>query len=202
MNTVICSFDRIDSFLLNKNARRCTADQKIESEDYFVSKEPILYDVEVFYLRINKYVKFLPRDMGEKFPNLKEFDSRQCSLTIIREFYLKSMRKLQALILIHNKIAIIEPEAFKDLVKVDKIWLHDNLIETLDEKLFSSMISLKHIYLQSNKIKFLGPETFKIPGASLEIVDLQENPCTGRIYGVKGNLNKLKPDLIANCPKK
>lgn len=142
-------------------------------------------------------VKFLPRNIGEKFPNLKIFVTESSALTIVRNFYLKNMQNLEFLNLDNNKITKIESEAFSDLVKVHQLWLHDNLIETLDENIFATMVNLKNIDLHNNKINFLSPTTFRIPGGKFDYLDLSSNVCINRFYG-SGSSN-LEHELRIKC---
>lgn len=121
----------------------------------------------------------------------------------MRDFYFKNMRKLQTLNLSTNRIKIVEKDSFKDLINAEKLWIRNNLIETLDGKIFASMIKLELLDLVNNKFKVLGPESFKIPGGKLELVDLQSNVCINKIYGSDKyghkNMEQLEPDLRKNC---
>lgn len=198
---MLCLVEEVYSEVLEKNATQCFANQKIESEDYFVQEER--RDLKIFVMDANKYVKFVPKNISENFPDLQEFEISSCGLTVVRSFYFENMKNLRFLILHHNKIATIEANAFKDLVGVERLWLHNNFIETLDENLFNSMLNLQEIYLNVNKIKLLSPETFKNVG-SLDYVDLRKNPCAAKEYyslWCDDNLNKFKSDLKSQCTR-
>lgn len=144
-------------------------------------------------------MKYLPKEVGEKFPNLKSFSSEKCGLTIVRNFYFKNMQKLDFLQLRRNEIVTIEAGSFDDLIKMDSLFLDNNLIETLDAKLFAKLVTVRKISLTSNKIKFLSPTTFKIPGGELTTVFLGENVCIDKYYYENHNLNELESDLRAKC---
>lgn len=199
MKNVLCAYSTVYSGLLDRNTFRCLADQKIESADYSVEIEPTETSVENFRINQNIYVKFLPKNIGEKFPNLMEFDVSECALSGVRNFYFKNMRNLKFLILMKNKIATIESDAFKDLVSVEALFIDNNMIQTLDKNLFASMKSLSTLFLSMNKIKFMSPTTFKISGGSLVFVDLRENVCIGSSYRLSSNLNDLESDIYASC---
>lgn len=174
----------------------CKFNEVIDSEDYVFGSE-LDNDVEEFRI-YNLKVEFLPRGIGEKLPILDRFFAESCGLTIIRDFYFANMRRLKSLFLVDNKIAIIEPQAFRHLIEVKVLGIQRSWIERFDENLFHSMVNLESLYLDHNRIKFLSPATFEIPGAELGIVDLSENACIDRFYD-SNNGDQLEPDLIAKC---
>lgn len=201
LRSVSCVSKPLKATYLNRTVDTCEISEAVERDDYvLVSPSNIAF--EFFYILNNKDVKFLPKDIGEKIPNLKEFWAKSCSLSVVRNFYFKNMRNLQYLVLNFNQIESIESDAFIDLIRLKSLWLHDNKIQTLDKNCFSSMVNVEAIYLDSNKIKFLDPETFKILGGKLSYVDLQKNECTGRIYRSDYfQLNQLEYDLKNICTK-
>lgn len=162
----------------------CGFNQTIDSEDFAVGSA---FDstVEQFEIVKNRNVKFVPRLIGQKFPNLKEFYIRFCELTVVRHYYFKNMRNLARLYLDNNKITAIEPASLKDLVKVIRLDLSNNMIETLDENLFAAMINLEGLSLSSNKIKFLSPTMLQIPRGKIGFVDLKSNVCINGTYNSK-----------------
>lgn len=200
----------------------CNFNQTIKSEDFFLAS---LEDTSIvqFLGERNKRLKFLPRGIGRKFPNLQRLVVNHCRLTIVRDFYFENMEELKVLhldwnqistiepksfddlislrnlSLHHNQITKIEPKAFDDLVSLQFLWLEDNLIETLDEDLFTKMVNLESIFLQINKIKFLSPSTFKIPGGKLGFIDLRSNVCIKWNYGTHTPVSDLETDLERRC---
>lgn len=187
------------TFVMKFELSNCRVDQVIDSKD-FVLASPTNTSIEKFDATANRRTKFLPRHVGKKLPNLKEFDARHCGLTILLEFYFKGMRSLENLNLRGNQITTIEPKTFDDLVGLRFLSLHDNRIETLDRKLFVKMVNLTNIFLTSNKIKFLSPSTFTIPGnEKLSMVSLSGNVCINGSYNGRSNLNQLETDLKVKC---
>lgn len=186
----------------NKNL--CNINQTIDSEDFFLSS-PRNPSIEMFQPIERTQLKFLPSDIGEKFPNLVKFRVVSSGLTIVRDFYFKDMEKLIKLDLSKNQIKTIEPEAFDDLVNLHELSLWDNKIETLDKNLFVNLVNLSTISLGKNKIKLLHPSTFIIPGnGKLWSVDLRNNVCISEEYGgsmfvSSSPLNQLKSDLGSLC---
>lgn len=194
---VFCTFEVKDTKCCGY-ANTCSVNENIDSENYILGSE-FNNTVEQFYMSYNSRVKSVPRQIGAKFPNLKEFRFYKCGLTIVRNYYFKDMRNLQRISLGGKQITTFESDAFKDLIKLEGLFLHENMIETLDDNLFATMVNLKEIYLHHNKIKFLSPKTFKI-SSNLKLVeiDLRWNKCIDGRY-LSEHLNQLERDLRANC---
>lgn len=195
LKQVFCLFRKRKSELFKKSLRTCLVDQTIESGyDFGLELDATNEAVHIS----NRKVKFLPRNVGEKFPNLVKFEARKCGLTVLRDHYFKSMGNLQYMALNDNKIKTIDSKVFTDLIKLEYLVLNTNLIETLDEKLFIKMVNLKKILLNNNKVKFLSPTTFSIPKGKLWYVDLKGNVCSDKIYGSK-SFGQLEGDIRAKC---
>lgn len=176
----------------------CIFNKIIETEvvDFAPPESPAL--VETFYANRGQKIKFLPRNIGRRLPNLTSFEVTACELTIVRDFYFENMQKLVDLDLQRNRITTIEAKAFDDLAKLRELNLLYNLVETLDAKLFVKMINLQYVWLHGNKIKFLSPTTFNIPGnGKLQTVGLWENVCISEIYSF--DFDQLESDLRAFC---
>lgn len=184
---------------MNKDIKSCAISNPIDSED-FVIKNEVDSTVEQIDYRRNKQIKYLLKNAGEKFPNLKELYARNCGLKVINEDSFKNMGNLIYFNLNRNKISSIQANAFNDLVKVERIYLEHNLIETLDGKLFATMVNLGYVYLTDNKINFLNPTTFKISGGKLREVHLVSNDCISASYIT--NLTRLETDLNEKCTRK
>lgn len=191
-----CKFSVVDNY------RTCSINETIDSDDYVIGS-PFNATIEIFSVSDNKAAKHLPRNISEKFPFLKNIRAQNCDLTVVLKFNFKNMRNLRFLRLSSNKIRTIESGSFTDLINVERLWLRNNQLETIDEKLLVSMKKLELVDLVYNKIKFLSPETFKIPGGQLELIDLQVNVCINEIYGSdkygRENLEQVEADLRKNC---
>lgn len=194
-----CTFHMINSNSLKRNVTNCKVHQSIESEEY-VLVSPNYTTVELLNMENKREVKYLPKRIGERFPNLKEIWAFDCELTVVRDHYFEDLKKLRFLHMYGNKISVIEPSAFKDLTSVEKVDLRGNMIKTLDNKLFITMVNLKEIHLNNNKIDFLKTTTFKIPNGKLFHVDLRENVCIENVY--KSNMRELEFDLRHKCNKR
>lgn len=201
MREVFCSFFEQDSPILKKVTIGCYVNQNISSNDFYVLESPKYNNVELFQIKENIAAKYLPRLIGRKFPNLKEFSTVDSGLTVVRNQDFKDMQNLNFLDLNNNQIRYIESDAFKDLISLETLNLNNNYLQTLDEKLFSAMIDLKTCSLKSNRINFLTPTTFKISGASLKTVILEDNDCINKNYGSDHSLDKLESDLRTECKR-
>lgn len=146
----------------------------------------------------NKGVKYLPKSISGKLSSLGEVLAHNCSLSIIRDFYFRSMQEVLTLDLSYNMISTIEPGAFVDLINVGTLKLDGNRLETLDGQLFSALIKLAFIRLHRNRIKFLSPTTFKIPDGRLFQISLSSNVCIDKNYGFQ-QFKDLDTDLVSNC---
>lgn len=190
MKKVFCTF----------NPPICAIYQPIDIEVNLLGS-PVNTTVKQFVVNESKETKYLPKYVGDKFPNLENYLAWKCGLIILRDHYFKNMKNLQFLTLSHNQISTIESEAFKDLITVKELKLGHNLIESLDEKLFSSMINLEELRLNDNKIKLLSALTFKIPHGKLTTLELLSNVCIDKWYGQRRlrRMKHLESDLTASC---
>lgn len=159
-------------------------------------------NVGQIFIKSNREVKFLPKNMGTEFSDLKDFWAKSCGLTVVRDFYFKSMKNLEFLVLSENKIVVIESDAFRDLISLEKLWLQNNMIQTFDVKLFTTMVSIKEIYLGENKIKFLSASTFLNVGGKLAFVGLKDNICINENYRSDSNMEHLESNLRDYCKQK
>lgn len=197
LSQVFCDFKVMGSVCCGYLNACLVLNQNIISDDYDLGSE-VKTNVEQFEIIYNREVKFLPRNIGEKFPNLKEFRVLNCGLTVVRIHYFKNMQNLKRLMCSFNEITTLEAGAFEDLVNLRWLKFDNNLIETLDAKLFATMMNLEDIRLNDNKIKFLSPETFKIPGGKLDYVLLKSNVCIND-YFYSATFDKLERKIRQNC---
>lgn len=194
---VFCAFQR-ELAITTKMLESCVFNkQTVDSED-IVLGSPLNTTVKRFSIYQNEKVKFLPRHIGVKLPNLAEIHASFCGLKSVRDYYLKDMKNLEVLILSSNEIATIEPEAFKDLINLKWLSLNYNFIQTIDKKIFATMVNLQDLDLKGNKIKFLIPTTFEASGVKPYSVDLKENICIDHLYLPKEVAN-LDEDIKAKC---
>lgn len=180
--------------------KTCVVNETIDTEEYVLWTER---DLTVKSVSFETKLKFLPKYIGEKLPNLEEFYNYNTDLGIIRDFYFTGMTKVTFMMLSGNKIVTIEAGAFNDLVKVEELFLSYNQIRTLDERLFLTMINLKTIQLNNNKIKFLSPSMFYhlIYKDKIEKINLEGNICIDKSY-LPYSFNYLHSDLKSTCSRR
>lgn len=174
----------------------CFINQAIDDEETVLGTE-VDQAVVIFSSQYRKDVKFIPKRIGQKLPNLTSFFVNNCSLTIVRDYNFKDLTNLRVLDLTDNQIVTIESAAFKDQTELKYLNLMNNRIETLDVYIFKTMTELEAIDLRFNLIKVLSPQTFTIPGENLKDVYLAGNICIRKNY--KYSLNKLINDLKTKC---
>lgn len=187
------------SYFDDREVKTCTINQTIDSEECELATD-LDTAVKSFSVLFEMKVAFLPKHIGEKFPNLEEFYLYNSDLTKVRDFHFKNMRKVRVVMLSGNKIVTIEAGAFNDLVSVEEIFLSYNQIRTLDERLFLAMLNLKKIYLNNNKIRHLSPTTFQhlIYRDHFEKINLEGNVCIDKSY-LPYSFNYLQSDLRSTC---
>lgn len=171
--------------------------QIVDSEDYVLGS-PLNATVNRFSIYQNQKLKFLPKHIGEKFPNLAEIHASFTGMKSVRDYYFKDMKNLEVLILSSNEIVTIDAEAFKDLIKLKWLSLNYNFIHTIDKKIFATMANLIDLDLKGNKIKFLNPTAFEATGVKPFSVDLKENVCINHLYLPK-ELANLEKDIKEKC---
>jgi Leucine rich repeat/BspA type Leucine rich repeat region (6 copies) len=130
--------------------------------------------VEAFAIRVNKKVKFLPENVGEKFPNLLTFDAWGSAVQSVESRVFKNMSKLFMLNLDFNQIELIKPGSFDGLRRLEFLSLSFNRIEQLDANLFSSLSNLKNLWLNDNRLQKLDENLFQ-PLRSLQLLHLSRN---------------------------
>lgn len=195
---VYCNYRLEDSYNLQHDLLTCVIDQAVDSEETVLGSE-VDPDILSFDFQNNQRLQFLPRNIGQKMPNLMDFRGSNASLTVLRNFYFKNMEtRVIYMDLSSNKIRTIEAGAFDDLIKTEVLWLQHNRIETLDEKLFVTMVNLRELHLNDNKLKALSPKTFQIAGGQLELIDLSSNVCIDKTYNAS-TFDRIESDLLSKC---
>lgn len=192
LKNVFCSFRLQFSYQHARRIPTCVIEPSIYN-DFFVIGSG--HNVTTLGFNINEtpQAKFLPRYIGNKFPNLEELTAYKCSLSIIRSFYLDNMRRVQFVDFSSNQISAIERGSFKDLFSVKYLYLGSNRIETLDKDLFRVMVNLKSLDLASNRIKSLITGTFYVPGGKLAELNFLSNVCIDGNYENK-DFERLEAD--------
>lgn len=197
---VFCTFGKYYLNNLLREVDSCSIECAVDKQEYVLGT-PVDIDVKVFRIGNNQEVKYLPKFIGDKCPNLKKLEVFDANLRVVREFYCDDMQNLEELFLNHNKISVIEPGAFKHLFRTRKLHMDSNLIETFDEKLFTSMVELQELVLTNNRIRIFNPTTFKILGGKSLRVFLRRNACEDKDDGdpAELQLGNLEFFYTVNC---
>jgi len=74
-------------------------------------------------LEHNSKIKFLPSDMGEKFPNLIAIYVYFCSISSLNKHDFKNLKKLKGLHLQKNLILILPDDVFEELIVLEYLYL-------------------------------------------------------------------------------
>jgi Leucine rich repeat len=121
--------------------------------------------VEIFAKK-NDRIRYLPKNIYEKFPKLKTLNFEECSLKAVT---IENLQKL-----IHLK----------------RIDFSINEIRTVIVGTFSDLINLEQLILSQNKIAKMNGDAFK-PLVKLRLLDFDGNFCITESY-ISDNLNVTK----------
>lgn len=136
-----------------------------------ISIEALIYE--------NKPMKFMPLQLGLKFPFIEMIRFINTSL---KEVHKKEFKYLKHLIIINLK---------------------DNQLQELEKNLFEDNSKLELINLVENKIKFIHPKAFDNKNGllpNLKIIYLKNNICISR-NGQNRDFNEIFEDINKNCEK-
>lgn len=146
---------------LNRSLLTCNIEkQEFTREREFTISSSSDTTIEAVDIKNNKDIRAIPDNLANQFPNLKVFQTFNCSVEVINGKAFKGLRTLKYLNLNQNKIDTIKSDAFDDQSKLERLELSRNNIETLSSRLFSLLDNLKFLYLNHNKIEILHPKTF------------------------------------------
>lgn len=159
--------------------------QKIEAEGFTISDE---FDEDVEYLEIsnNKKVKFLPENVTESFPNLMEYEVRNCSIKSVHGKHLEGLFELERLQLWFNEIETIASDSFKDLEKLKVLRLSHNQIKHIDPAWFQTMTNLTRLIMNSNRIEIVDEKMF------------ENSPNLQQVWLFWNNLTTIPENLFKN----
>lgn len=100
----------------------------IDSDDFLIKSE-VDRSVGGFRASDNKKVKYLPKNLGETFPNLTVLDAGWCSIKVITKENFKGLAQLQVLALAYNKIEKIDDDTFDHIPAISIIALREYFIK-------------------------------------------------------------------------
>lgn len=94
----------------------------IDSTDFLITSDRD-ETVKGFYALNNKNLEFLPKNIGEKFPNLLVLQVGGCSVKAISKEHFKGLTMLQGLAISNNQLETIDDDTFDHIPAVVKISL-------------------------------------------------------------------------------
>jgi insulin-like growth factor-binding protein complex acid labile subunit len=163
---VYCQFEDIDELTSGKKLLTCSFKNSIIDHPHLsIDYSPQVYRVT---FENNQDVSFLPNNMAQAFPNLKEIIAKNSSLKphIFKD--LKTMKVLDLSNLQLNSTDIL------DLPNLEKLDLSHNSIHALNEDSFINLPSLKVLNLANNEISSINPKAFDNL-QNLESINFQNN---------------------------
>lgn len=150
--------------------------QAVDSSDYTIASSSNDLAIEAFHIHDSKNVKFIPHNIGPRFPRLIFLLVWNCAVKGVEAKHFEKMPKLRVLDLAGNEIDNIPSDAFTSLRNLENLYLQRNQLKNLHEKLFGSLHKLILLHLEGNKITALSTKLFD-GKKNLREVDLRSNRC-------------------------
>lgn len=133
-------------------------------------------DVNVFYA-YNPDITYIPKSIGEFFPNLRYFRITKSALRYIEFRDFKNLKQLQTLDLSSNKIERISQCSFHYTESLVKLNLNGNKIQALHEKTLMNLPLLEEFTANNNEITHLDGDIFQ-NNAQLKDIQMSGNQLT------------------------
>lgn len=158
--TVTCIIRDNNWSYYGKTLKTCEVkNQAIQSEGYVLKAKPDT-SVKAFSIKNNKYVKFIPENLSENFPELMAISIKNCSVKNLYAKPFKNLRKLQILLVKENEIEYVPGDAFIDLINLEHLELKNNKIQFLSANVFNSLVNLESLLLRYNSIEKMSDHIF------------------------------------------
>lgn len=158
----------------------------------------VIANITYFDIGGNNLVKFLPINIGQKFPNLEKLSVYKCSLRKVGNESLRGLSALKKLLLYKNSITDIEVGAFHDLRSLEELDLSKNNLKMLHESLLDHNLLLRSVLVANNQLMFVSSGLFDNK-RNLTLADLQSNTCINGIFQFGSSLGNLTESLESNC---
>lgn len=141
---------------------RFSRDAVISDEDTRISSDENPYVKYLLHDR-SPGIEYLPIDIVEVFPNIKDIHAIDCSLKALYKKNFRGLVKIDGLLFDKNQISYIEEDAFDDLVNLRLIFLANNRLKTwsLPENVFSKVTNLTSVLMNNNNFDSLDRNLFK-----------------------------------------
>lgn len=155
-----CSRENGGSKYATSSTRRCTIENQPITDPWYNILDTSDSFIESFYIDNDKNVKFIPENVGEKFPNVIVFHVVKTGLTSIAAKDFRNLPNLKEIELNDNEIERVNRNTFKYLLQLEHINLASNKIRHLSADVFSDQSQLKQLLLQQNEIEFIDEKLF------------------------------------------
>lgn len=120
----------------------------IDSKDFLITSDRD-DAVEVFYAFENRKLEYLPRNLGDKFPNLLGLNAAHCSITEVSKESFKGLGKLLQLRLYGNQIEKFVDDTFEYIPAIVEIHLGKKFDSIVDGNSKLIEISISQIKARS-----------------------------------------------------
>lgn len=163
---------------------------KIDSQSVYINSP---HDTKVlgFLVSNEKYVKFVPMNVAEKYPNLIAFEIYNSSLTSISRQTLSKLHSLLYFNVGGNQITMIESQAFQYQTRLELLDLARNQIEHVHSQLFNPLKSLKKLFLHDNEIQWISEDHF-LGLNNLEFMNIANNEIKSLNWELFSGLSNIK----------
>lgn len=135
-----CQFEKINqgtshtlSCKVIKTFKKYTGSKKISFIGETLTSHST-YDVSHFEI-LNQHLEAFPKNLHEKFPNLKSLHIINCGLEKISNEDLVGFKSLEVLVLDNNNLTTLPKNLFDGMANLRWIYFEGNKIEGLSEKL-------------------------------------------------------------------
>lgn len=109
---------------------------------------------------LTSHTPFIITEVLEAFPNAEGLEIRKSSLQRIQPFALSEAPKLKDIIIVDNKIPILEHGSFEGLENLENLLLVSNHIESIAVGAFFGLQKLKVLWITHNRFSTLEPNIF------------------------------------------
>jgi hypothetical protein len=129
------------------------------------------------YANNERDIEFLPIDIVDVFPKVREINFQKTSLKAVTKKSLHGLGELSVLSLVGGSFSSIDGDVFDDLVNLGTLSLARNKLTSLPAIIFSKLENLENLYLDRNQLTSLDPHIFQ-NNRKLENIDLGRNKLT------------------------
>jgi Leucine-rich repeat (LRR) protein len=149
----------------------CRIDQSTSISSFNVTfASEVDKSVVEIYAKNNQRIRYLPKNIYEKFPKLKTLNFERCSLKAVTKENLKQLTNLKRIDFSFNEIRTIVVGTFTDLVNLEQLILSYNKISRMNGDVFKPLVKLRLLNFDGN---FCITENFV--GDNLHVMNIVES---------------------------